>query len=36
MTLMCDPIRELLQRNLKEIFGEGNAARRPTTRAWMW
>jgi hypothetical protein len=28
MTLMSDHIRELLQRNLQEIFGEGNAARR--------
>jgi hypothetical protein len=28
MTLMSDHIRELLQRNLQEVFGEGNAARR--------
>ena len=28
MTLMSDHIRELLQRNLQEAFGEGNAARR--------
>ena len=28
MTLMSDHIRELLQRNLQKVFGEGNAARR--------
>jgi len=28
MTLMSDHIRELLQRDLQEVFGEGNAARR--------
>ena len=28
MTLMADHIHELLSRNLQEVFGEGNAARR--------
>jgi hypothetical protein len=28
MTLMSGPIHELLYRNLQEVFGEGNAARR--------
>ncbi len=28
MMLMSDHIRELLHRNLQEVFGEGNAARR--------
>jgi hypothetical protein len=28
MTLMSGRIRELLHRNLQEVFGEGNAARR--------
>ena len=28
MTLMSDHIHELLYRNLQEVFGEGNAARR--------
>jgi hypothetical protein len=28
MTFMSDRIHELLHRNLQEVFGEGNAARR--------
>jgi SnoaL-like domain len=36
MTLMSDSIHELLYRNLQEVFGEGNAARRQAAIAELY